>query len=175
MRDSYDLFNGGLEQLEQDLIKWEQDLLMANSLYALDLINVTKEGIINRANLADEQDTVDDVKSMNVIERIPESNEKPTYIVYNMSDKMAYAEFGYGMVGKGTYRHNEFIQGFDESTYGTGRTIKRDGRWYYKDRAGETHMTFGSNAKHIMFYSAQETIQRIPSEFTKYKGKLGLK
>jgi hypothetical protein len=179
MRDSYDLFNGGLEQLEQDLIKWEKELEMANAYYVQDLTRITKEGIEKRANWAEEQDTIDDVRNNNIIEFAPTKNSaEASMIVRNTSPKMTFAEFGYGILGKGTYQHNEFInqtsagwQGYDLD----GKKRGADRHWWYYDRAKQRHRSRGVNAKHIMFYSAQETIQRIPSEFTKYKGKLGLK
>jgi len=172
MRENYDLFNGGLEQLEKDLVQLEKMLLQVNDEFVKDVGLFTKERIVSNASLADEDDTVSDIQTKTDIE-LSKIGSKSIALVMTNSPKASYAEFGYGIVGAGTYNHNEFIVGFEK--YGQGSKIKKDGRWYYNDRSGKVHMTYGSTAKHIYFYSGQETILMIPSIFSRYKGRLGLK
>jgi len=173
MRESYDLFNGGLAQLEKDLVQLEKMLLQVNDEFVKDVGLFTKERIVSNASLADEEDTVSDIQSKTEVFVGSKSNGKSIALVVTQSPKASYAEFGYGIVGAGTYNHNEFIAGFEK--YGQSPNIKKDGRWYYNDRSGKVHMTYGSTAKHIYFYSGQETILMIPSIFARYKGRLGLK
>ena len=180
MRQSYDLFKGGLEQLEKDLIEWEKTLLQVNNLFVNDLANTTKEHIIANSSLASEPDSASDIASKNVIEPLGMLEPyKVGMLVYNTSNKLTFEEFGFGIVGQGTYNHDEFInqsstKGWQGYNIDSPRKLP-DRSWFYRDRQGTLHRSSGVQAKHILFYSNQETIMKVPSIFARYKGRLGLK
>ena len=174
MRQSYDLFNGGMAQLEKDLIEWEKTLLQVNNEFVRDCGNVTKENVINRANWAEEQDTVDDIKNKTDVTFRNSKKVSYAYVVTS-SPKAQFAEFGYGILGKGTYQHNEFIQGFTDYDIDTIYKRGNNRHWWFKDRSGQLHSSRGANAKHIYFYSAQDTLKQSSNILLRYKGRLGLK
>ena len=174
MRQSYDLFGEGLPLLLEDLLELEETLTQVNNEFVRDLGKLTTENIIKRANWAEEQETIDDIK--NKTDVTFKNTKKIAYAnVLTSSPKAQFAEFGYGILGKGTYQHNEFIQGFTDYDIDTIYKKGNDRHWWYRDRSGQSHISRGANAKHIYFYSAQDTLQQSSSIFARYKGRLGLK
>ena len=165
MHEKYDVFNGGIELLIKDLEQLKRDLVTINGEIANELGQIAYENIMASAGKAHEQDQRDDIRTLTE-RNIVKLGEESLVTVSNPSEKVTFAEFGYGIVGKGyPYKGDSVFnmkdagwRGYDryEDEKGNLRNTKnKEGYWRYRDRGGELHQTNGELPTHIFFYSSQ--------------------
>ena len=165
---SYNILNGGLDQLQKDLNDYINQLSSANSQLVSELSNLAKSDIQQNAYISDEAEQALDLYSRTQVVQGRRSKNVASDRIVNTSRKVAFAEFGYGVVGANSpYAHSDFLdryaigwQGYDIDT--PNKLPNR--AWFYRDMFGEKKYTFGALPKDI-FYNAG---QRVLREFPKY-------
>lgn len=158
MHDKYDVFNGGIELLIKDLEQLKRDLVTINGEIANELGQIAYDSVIKFAGNAYEQDQKDDIRTLTE-RNIVKLGEESLVTVSNPSEKVTFAEFGYGIVGKGyPYKGSSVFNmaqaGWNGYDLDSVKKAK-DGSWLYRDRGGELHRTKGSLPTHLFFYSSQ--------------------
>lgn len=165
MHEKYDVFNGGIELLIKDLEQLKRDLVTINGEIANELGQIAYENIMASAGKAHEQDQRDDIRTLTE-RNIVKLGQESLVTVSNPSEKVTFAEFGYGIVGKGSPYKGESVfnmkdagwDHYDMRVDKLGNKVgKKDseGNWHYRDRGGEVHKTGGELPTHIFFYSSQ--------------------
>lgn len=159
MHEKYDVFNGGIELLIKDLEQLKRDLVNINGEIANELGQIAYENIITSAGKAKEQDQRDDIRTLTE-RNIVKLGEESLVTVSNPSEKVTFAEFGYGIVGKGYPYKGESVFNMSQAGwrgYDLDSRYKRpsDRTWKYKTRGGEMVRTGGEVPTHIFFYSSQ--------------------
>lgn len=161
---SYDILNGGLEQLQKDLIELQNELTLANQQMVEELSLIGLQEIMNDASSAKEMDIERDLKTKSYIHKGRRTKNVASNRIKNDSQKATYNEFGYGIIGAmSPYKHDDFLnmssagyRGY--SLYSSAKNP--DGSWYYKDSLGQKHRTFGEAPRNT-FYKAGTKIKQM--------------
>ena len=158
MHEKYDVFNGGIELLIKDLEQLKRDLVTINGEIANELGQIAYENIMASAGKAHEQDQRDDIRTLTE-RNIVKLGEESLVMVSNPSEKVTFAEFGYGIVGKGYPYKGSSVFNMEHAGwkgYDLDSVRKANDRsWRYRDRAGELKHSQGELPTHIFFYSSQ--------------------
>jgi hypothetical protein len=171
MAKNYDIMNGGLERLIVDVDNYKKYLAYASGQLVTELSNITKDDIIANAGLAEEDSQVLDIYSRTSVVQGVRNKNRATNKIINTSNKATFAEFGYGIVGKGSpYAYNDFINmamaNFTEYDMDSPskRISKKDGRrfWFYKDLYGNIKTSYGATPKNIFYNASRKAIRLIP-------------
>lgn len=170
MKTTYDIFGGEMSLLLNDLNSLKSQLIKANDEIVKELGQNLYNEIMLNANKANEPAQRVDIRTLTKQEFVNQGMTSKITI-YNTSPKVTFAEFGYGIVGKGSPYRGESI--FDMSKvgwqgYDLDSIRKREDRsWLYRDRQGQLHKSSGEKPTHIWFYATQQTKNRIPEIVSK--------
>ena len=164
MKQNYDVFNGGMTDLLKDIEAFKLSLIEANNEISQEVSSIIRNNIISNASQASEEAQRTDIASLTNVMPITQGQEASS-IVFNTSVKATFAEFGYGIIGKGSpYMGNQVFdmakvgwQGYDLDS-----NRKFDDRsWFYRDRNGQLLRSSGAIPTHIWFNSVQLVMNNV--------------
>lgn len=165
MAQKYDIMNGGLDQLIQDLNSYEQKLLDGNKQIVRELTSIALNSIQSYGqNVIDSDERSDVVNNNNVY--LTDIGDVSIGLIINDGKQTAYAEYGYGIVGsKAPYGHFDLWGGEEAAGYEEGYDVdsshksKKDRSWIYRDRRGMlSSRTRGSVSVPTFYMSFMETL-----------------
>lgn len=176
MKQNYDVFNGGMADLLKDIEAFKIGLIEANNEISQEVSSIIRNNIISNASQASEEAQRTDIASLTNVMPITQGQEASS-IVFNTSVKATFAEFGYGIVGKGSpYMGNSIFdmqkagwQGYDidgkprdDKGYDLDSKRKFDDRsWFYRDRNGQLLRSSGAIPTHIWFNATQLVMSNV--------------
>jgi hypothetical protein len=171
MKQNYDVFNGGMADLLKDIEAFKIGLIEANNEISQEVSSIIRNNIISNASQASEEAQRTDIASLTNVMPITQGEEASS-IVFNTSVKATFAEFGYGIIGKGSpYMGNQVFdmqkagwQGYDLDSKGYDLDSKRkfeDRSWFYRDRNGQLLRSSGAIPTHIWFNSVQLVMNNV--------------
>lgn len=176
MKQTYDVFNGGMAELLKDIESFKVSLIEANNEIVQEMSTIIKNNIVSNASQATEEAQRTDIASLTTLMPVTQGQEA-TSIVFNTSVKATFAEFGYGIIGKGSpYMGGSIFdmqkagwQGYDlegkpREDKGYDLDSKRkfeDRSWFYRDRNGQLLRSSGAIPTHIWFNSVQLVITNV--------------
>ena len=161
----YDILNGGLEQLQKDLLELQNELTLANQETVEKLSLIGLQEIMNDASSAKEMDIERDLKQ-SYIHKGRRTKNVASNRIKNDSQKATFNEFGYGIIGAmSPYQHDDFInmskagyRGY--SLYSPNKNS--NGSWFYRDSLGTKHWTFGEAPRNTFYKAGQRIKQMYP-------------
>lgn len=176
MKQNYDIFNGGMDELLKDIELFKSSLIEANNEIVQEMSTIVKNNIVSNASQATEEAQRNDIASLTTLMNLNQGQEA-TNIIFNTSPKATFAEFGYGIIGKGSpYAGGSIFdmqkagwQGYDidgnpRDDKGYDLDSKRklpDRSWFYRDRNGKLLKSKGAVPTHIWFNSVQLVIKDV--------------
>lgn len=164
MKQNYDVFNGGMAELLKDIEAYKISLIEANNEISQEVSSIIRNNIISNASQATEEAQRTDIASLTNVMPITQGQEASS-IVFNTSVKATFAEFGYGIIGKGSpYMGNSIFDMSKVGWQGYDLDSKRkfeDRSWFYRDRNGQLLRSSGAVPTHIWFNSVQLVIKDV--------------
>lgn len=164
MKQTYDVFNGGMAELLKDIESFKVSLIEANNEISQEVSSIIRNNIISNASQATEEAQRTDIASLTTLMPVTQG-EEATSIVFNTSVKATFAEFGYGIIGKGSpYMGSSIFDMQKAGWQGYDIDSKRkfeDRSWFYRDRNGQLLRSSGAIPTHIWFNSVQLVITNV--------------
>lgn len=164
MKQNYDIFNGGMNELLKDIELFKSSLIEANNEIVQEMSMIVKNNIVSNASQATEEAQRTDIASLTTLMNLNQGQEA-TNIVFNTSPKATFAEFGYGIIGKGSpYAGGSIFDMQKAGWQGYDLDSKRklsDRSWFYRDRNGNLLRSSGAVPTHIWFNSVQLVIKDV--------------
>lgn len=162
----YDILNGGIEELQKDLLAYQNYLTYANMEFVSKLSEFGMNEIISNATRADEIDQRLDIANKNTIKQGLRGKNISSDTILNSSPNASYAEFGYGIIGKASqYSHSDFLDRYAIGWYGYDIDTKSklpNRSWFYKDSFGYKHNTFGATPRNIFYNAGMKIVSEFP-------------
>lgn len=162
MAKDFDIFNGGIknmreyvEEQKNNLKVYEEQMLEQAQNNLLDNIkvnsnNITASGVgMDSDGIRELEYTAQEVANSNEIEKVSSRHIK----IRNTSEEATYAEFGTGIIGKGTpYPNNALQWEYDVNSHG-------ERGWRYIGRSGKLVRTQGYPA-YATYYNSFEDLKK---------------
>lgn len=164
MKQNYDVFKGEMNDLLKDIEAFKLSLIEANNEISQEVSSIIRNNIISNASQATEEAQRTDIASLTNVMPITQGQEAES-IVFNTSVKATFAEFGYGIIGKGSpYMGNSIFDMQKAGWQGYDLDSKRkfeDRSWFYRDRNGQLLRSSGAIPTHIWFNSVQLVMNNV--------------